>query len=90
MDLIKQAAEELGNVVADKNIMYGNSWAKAADMLSILYPDGVPTHAYIDALLIVRTCDKLCRIAQGHPDTENPWQDVSGYGLLGSLKREQL
>ena len=76
---------DLGKLVQEKNEHYGNSWQKSAQMLAILYPDGVAKRDYIHLLLAVRVLDKLCRIATAPgAGGENSWQDIGGYGILGS------
>ena len=49
-----------------------------------MYPEGIELHQYDDLLTIARILDKLFRIAND-PDafSENPYQDIVGYGLLG-------
>jgi len=78
----------VGALVDDKRRQYGDSAERVGRMMEVLYPNGVPRHAYGDALLIVRTLDKLCRIANRDEDNrdlggESPWTDVSGYALIG-------
>ena len=82
---------ELGALVTDKNRCYGDSAAKAGDILKVLYPDGISPNQYEDSMLIVRVLDKLSRIAQRGADGkdlggESPWKDIAGYGLLGWRK----
>jgi hypothetical protein len=83
-----QLGDELGQLVDEKQRQYGDAVTRVSAMLSVLYPTGVPLRAVHDALLIVRVCDKLCRISQRGSDGkdlggESPWQDIAGYGLLG-------
>ena len=78
----------VGELVDEKARQYGGTSEKTAAIVAQLYPDGIPAHAYPDLLLMVRTLDKLSRIAQRGPDGkdlggESPWRDVAGYGLLG-------
>lgn len=85
--------EEIGTLVAEKNRQYGDAARKSAAIIGELYPDGIPPHAYRDALLVVRVLDKLSRIAQRGVDGrdlggESPWKDIAGYGLLGWQKDE--
>jgi hypothetical protein len=88
----EELGRAIGELVARKQREYGHASAVVAKMLECLYPDGVPTHAYADALLIVRTMDKLCRIAtrdnsRKDKGGESPWNDVAGYALIG-LKQD--
>lgn len=85
--------QELGELVDSKQLQYGDSVGKAPRILQILYPNGIPVHAYPDALLVVRVIDKLSRITQRGGDGqdlggESPWRDIAGYGLLGAAKDE--
>ncbi len=86
-EAIRKYAKELGEVVAAKNEQYGNSVVTSARVLEVLYPSGVTTDQYQDLLLVVRILDKLSRIAHG-ADTEDPYADIGGYGVLGHLTRK--
>lgn len=86
---------DLGVLITDKQRQYGDSVTKSGKILAVLYPEGVPLHAYYDALMVVRVLDKLSRIAQRGPNGqdlggESPWKDIAGYGLLGQAKDEQV
>jgi len=90
-DIFKKLGTEIGELVASKQVQYGDSAGRAGQILAVLYPSGVPVHAYDDALLIVRCLDKFSRIAQRGEDGkdlggESPWKDIAGYGLLGWKK----
>jgi len=40
--------------------------------------------------LVVRIADKLCRIAtSAENDTEDPWFDIAGYGLIGTKRNRK-
>lgn len=89
----KDLGNTIGALVEDKQKQYGDAAGKAGRILAILYPTGIPLHAYDDALLMVRCFDKMSRIAQRGPDGrdlggESPWMDLAGYGLLGWRKDE--
>ncbi len=82
---------ELGSLVAAKQKQYGDSVGKSAAIFRTLYPDGIRPDQFGDVLLIARILDKLSRISQRGPDGadlggENPYLDISGYGLLGWTK----
>lgn len=48
-----------------------------------LFPDGIQPENYVNVLAIVRVVDKLFRIATDpNYKGENPWKDITGYGLL--------
>ncbi len=86
-------ARDLGALVESKQKQYGDSAGRSGAIMAILYPGGIPRHAYDDALLVVRVLDKLSRIAQRGRDGqdlggESPWRDIAGYGLLGAAKDE--
>lgn len=92
-DHFKTLGAQLGELVASKQTQYGDSAGRASQIMAVLYPDGIPRHAYDDALLTVRVIDKLSRIAQRGTDGkdlggESPWKDIAGYGLLGQAKDE--
>lgn len=89
----EKLAEKLGALVASKNRQYGNAVTKSAQILDILYPDGVKPFQFADMLLTVRVLDKLSRISQRGTDGkdlggESPWMDLGGYSLLGWKKDE--
>jgi hypothetical protein len=93
-DIFKKLGTEIGELVASKQVQYGDSANRAGKILAVLYPNGVPLHAYDDALLIVRCLDKFSRIAQRGADGkdlggESPWKDIAGYGLLGWQKDDR-
>ena len=84
----------LGRLVDGKQRQYGDSAGRSGAIMAILYPNGIPPHAYDDALLVVRVLDKLSRIAQRGADGkdlggESPWSDIAGYGLLGAAMDER-
>lgn len=78
-------ALEIGQLVTEKNKAYGNSFIESEKIIKILYPQGIKPEQYIDVLTITRIIDKLFRIANKKDAFgENPWEDISGYGLLMS------
>lgn len=94
MTELQRAGFQLGGLVASKQLQYGDSVGKVGAIMRVLYPEGMPVHAYDDALLIVRVLDKLARIAQRGTDGkdlggESPWSDIAGYGLLGARKDDR-
>jgi hypothetical protein len=75
---------EIGKLVKEKNVAYGDAFAQAEQILKILYPRGVTPDRYLDMLATVRVLDKLFRIATAKDAFgESPWRDIAGYGLLG-------
>lgn len=80
----KEIAKEIGDLVAEKNKAYGNSFEKCEEFLKILYPDGVVVDQYGDMLCIVRMFDKFMRIATDKDALgESPFKDLAGYSILG-------
>ena len=80
----EKLGSEVGKLVAEKQLAYGDSFGKSGNVLRILYPDGIQPSQYDDLLTIVRIIDKLFRIATNKGAfSENPYSDVVGYGLLG-------
>lgn len=80
----------IGELVKKKNEAYGDSFAKAAKILEILFPDGVPVSQYTDMLGLIRVIDKQFRIANRKDAFgESPWGDIAGYGVLGVANDEQ-
>ena len=79
-------AEQVGTLVAKKNMAYGDSFRRSGEILAILYPESVTPGQYEDMLGVVRIIDKLFRIANGDR-TEDPWEDIAGYGILGMARR---
>lgn len=83
-------AQQIGELVEQKNAAYGSSFAKTGDFLRLLYPDGIVPEKYDDALLLVRVFDKQMRIATDRDALgESPWCDIAGYGILGSTLHVQ-
>ena len=80
---------EIGRLVNEKQVAYGDSFGKSGEVMRILYPAGIPPEKVDDALAVVRVVDKLFRIAsQKDAFGESPWRDIAGYGLLGAARSE--
>lgn len=80
-------AAELGRLVEEKQLAYGDSFGKSGDVMRILYPKGVAPEQLDDALTIVRVLDKLFRIAtKKDAFGEDPWKDIEGYALLARAR----
>lgn len=76
----------------EKNKKYGNAAEKAAQIMRIMIPDGVPPEKYGEILIFARSLDKWSRIFTD-PDAynEDPYADLVGYSLLNAAsKRMQL
>lgn len=86
----QKAAQEVGDLVEEKNKAYGNSFGEAGQILRVLYPHGVQPDQYDDLLCVVRILDKLKRIATAKDAFgESPYKDICGYGLLGLVKDQE-
>jgi len=72
--------EVLSEMIIEKNKQYGGSYQKSAEILKVLYPDGIFAQDYKNLLAVVRIIDKLFRIANRGNDNE--WDDIAGYSLL--------
>ena len=83
-------AEAIAKLVKSKNIKYGNSFERSAEIIKILYPDGIKVEQYNDFLTIIRVIDKLFRIVTANAnDEEDPWRDINGYSLLAVERNER-
>ena len=84
LEHFKKLGSEIGELVGQKNMAYGDSFGRTGDIMRILYPNGISPGQMDDALTITRVIDKLFRVAT-HKDAfgESPWKDICGYGLLG-------
>lgn len=80
--------EAISEFVAEKNEAYGDSIATSVEIMTTLFPDGIPPDKYEDVLLVIRVLDKISRIARGDKSafSETPWVDISGYAMRGALK----
>ena len=83
-------AATIGRLCAEKNDAYGDSFGQACKILEVLYPEGIKTDQYRDALAITRVIDKLFRLANKKDAFgESPWQDICGYAILGVANDSQ-
>jgi hypothetical protein len=86
----EEVAEQIGQIVAQKNAAYGSAFSEAHHILKVLYPNGIRPEQYTDALAITRVLDKLFRIAnKKEAFGENPWGDIAGYAVLGVVNALQ-
>ena len=92
LDLLEPSLA-IAKLATEKRRAYGNSFDKVGQIMTILYPDGIPPAAYTDALATVRVLDKVVRIATslGNPDlmNEDPWRDILGYALLSVASNKE-
>jgi hypothetical protein len=83
----EKLGRSVGNLVAEKQEAYGDSFSKSHKILKVLYPDGIKTEQYMDVLTICRVVDKLFRLATDPTyGDESPWRDICGYSLLSMGK----
>jgi len=77
-------ARNITSMVKEKNRGYGSAFQKVSHILSILFPNGIPTNKYHDVAILVRVLDKICRIASANDKDvkKDAWLDITGYGLL--------
>jgi hypothetical protein len=86
---IKKIAADISQLVEEKQDAYGNAFERTAQILSILYPNGIDVEQLQDAALLVRVLDKICRIAHNNETMgESPWRDICGYSLLALQRTE--
>lgn len=86
----EKTGHDIGLLVQGKNLAYGDSFAKADQILKILYPEGVQPEKYKDMLAITRVLDKLFRIATDKDALgEDPWRDIAGYAILSATNNSK-
>ena len=82
-DIFMTLATELGKLLAEKNLAYGDAFSKTTQILTLLYPQGIKVQQYKDVHVLVRMLDKMSRIAQDNdPMGESPYKDIAGYAIL--------
>jgi hypothetical protein len=82
---LEHLAGEIGRLVQEKSDAYGDSVGSSSEAFRLLFPEGIPTDRYGDALLLVRVWDKMKRIAtRKDAFGEDPWKDIAGYALRGA------
>ena len=81
---VRSIACDIAIVVEEKNREYGSAFQKVSHILSILFPNGIPTNKYHDVAILIRVLDKICRIASANDKDvkKDAWLDLTGYGLL--------
>jgi hypothetical protein len=81
----EKIGNEIGKLVASKQLAYGKSFQKSGECLRQMFPNGIRPDQYDELLAIARILDKLFRIAHDpHAFGENPWKDAGGYCILGA------
>lgn len=82
-DIFMQLATDLGKLLAEKNLAYGDAFSKTTQILTLLYPQGIKVEQFKDVHVLVRMLDKMSRIAQDNdPMGESPYKDLAGYAIL--------
>lgn len=85
----EEIGREIGRLVEEKQLAYGDAFGRAGEVLRQLYPDGIQLEQYDDMLAVTRIVDKLFRIATDRDALgESPFRDIAGYGLLGTARVE--
>lgn len=83
LSTFEEIGKAVGKIVSEKNRAYGDSFSQSGMILKILYPNGISVEQYDNALYIIRTIDKLFRIAtMKDAFGENPAMDICGYSIL--------
>ena len=90
MDSYDSIGWDVGQLVQAKQNAYGDSFGRSGECLRQMFPEGIKLNQYDDLLTIARILDKLFRIANDPKAfSENPWQDIVGYGLLAMKRYDQ-
>lgn len=87
----EQLGQQVGKIVDQKQIAYGDSFNRSGDIIRSLYPNGITPEQVDDMLAVVRIVDKLFRVASHgsqDPMGESPGRDIAGYGLLMAHRHE--
>ena len=87
--IYEDTAKAIGNLVAEKQLQYGNSFGNAGKVLKVLYPNGISVDQMEDALVVVRIVDKLFRVANNNMGEDDAFQDITGYGLLAVVRNKR-
>lgn len=84
MNKFEKIGAQVGKLVYDKQLAYGDSFGRSGECLRQMFPEGIKLDQYDDLLTIARILDKLFRLANDpRAFNENPYQDIVGYALLG-------
>jgi len=87
----EEIGRSMGELITSKQKSYGDSFHKSGEVMRQLFPQGIPTESYVDALALVRIIDKMFRIATDPSyGGENSWGDIAGYAMLrlGDVKKK--
>jgi 2-polyprenyl-3-methyl-5-hydroxy-6-metoxy-1,4-benzoquinol methylase len=96
----QEKGHKLGKLVDEKQAAYGDSVTKASQLMKVFLQDYKTTKGYLipeelldHILLQVRIIDKQNRIfsnPKADKMNESPYDDISGYGLLGGRMQGEL
>ena len=85
----EEIGKEIGKLVTEKQIAYGDSFGNSHRILQVLFPNGITPDRYHDALTLTRIIDKIFRIANRKDAfSESPYRDICGYAIL-AIKRDE-
>jgi len=90
-DFYQRLGCDVGRLVDQKQLAYGDSFGRVHRILEVLWPDGVSKASYRNLLCVVRILDKLFRVASHNgadPMGESPGRDIAGYGILMAAMHE--
>lgn len=80
---MEQCGKELGIMLDEKNIAYGDSFGTTGAFIKLLYPNGVPVDQYDNVQAFVQMFNKMKRIATlENAFHEDPKKDLAGYAVL--------
>ena len=81
---VRSIASDVAIIVEEKNKDYGSAFQKVSEILTILFPNGIPVNKYHDVAILIRVLDKVCRIANANSKDvkKDAWLDICGYALL--------
>ena len=91
MTSLEQLANDIGKMADAKNESYGNAVVGGTvEILSVLFPNGIPKESYEDLPVLVNIINKMLRISHGNKSDfhESPYRDIAGYALLGCRRDE--
>lgn len=87
--MYEKIGQEIGKLVDKKNTEYGSAFTKVDQIMVILYPNGMTVNQMKNASLLIRILDKVVRISNGNQGDENAFNDLVGYGILGSAEPKE-
>jgi hypothetical protein len=58
----EELGRSIGALIQEKQQSYGDSFHKSGEVMTHLFPNGIPPESNVDALALVRIIDKLFRL----------------------------